>query len=319
VTRLRRLLALALALWGLTLTGAAQAPVATRPFLGVALTDLTVSAPRPARVLVAQVDLGAPGIRIAVSPPAGTREAVRETTLDFLARTGAQLAVNAHFFLPFPSADLDAWLIGLAAAEGHVYSAFETPVQDFALVADAPALRFDRRQRARIVHRRPGGDAMHVRERGTVWNAVAGSAQILTAGVVTIPRYRDATHPGGALRPGPDGRYDRTRSWYDLVTSRTVAGLSKNRRTLTLAVVDGHVGVAGLTPAEIATRLARDFGVWDAINLDGGGSSTMAWRDPATGEPALLNTPTDGPRGRAVASSLAVFARPAPTRPAPRP
>jgi exopolysaccharide biosynthesis protein len=103
------------------------------------------------------------------------------------------------------------------------------------------------------------------------------------------------------------------------VTSRTVAGLSKNRRTLTLVTVDGRGGVAGLTPAEIATRLARDFGVWDALNLDGGGSTAMAWRDPATGQPALLNTPTDGPRGRAVASSLAVFARPAPTGPAPRP
>jgi Phosphodiester glycosidase len=309
----RRLFALALALWLLTLPGAAQTPVATQPFLGVTLTDVTVSEPRPARMLVAQVDLTAPGIRIAVSPPGGTREAVRETTLDFLARSGAQLAVNAHFFLPFPSDDLDAWLIGLAAADGRVYSAFETPEQNFALVADAPALRFDRRQRARIVHRRPGGDGRRVRERGTVWNAVAGSAQILTAGVVTIPAYRDAAHPSGALRPGPDGRYDGTRSWYDLVTSRTVAGLSKHRRTLTLVTVDGRVGVAGLTPAEIATRLARDFGVWDAINLDGGGSTTMAWRDPATGRPALLNTPTDGPRGRAVASSLAVFARPAPT------
>ncbi|MCC6988484.1 MAG: phosphodiester glycosidase family protein [Acidobacteria bacterium] len=311
--RLRRLIALALTLWALTLTGAAQAPVTTRPFLGVTLSDVTVSEPRPARMLVAQVDLAAPGIRIAVSPPGGSREAVRETTLDFLARSGTQLAVNAHFFLPFPSDDLDAWLIGLAAADGRVYSAFETPVQDFALVADAPALRFDRRQRARIVHRRPGGDSRRVRERGDIWNAVAGSAQILTSGRVTIPGYRDAAHPDGALVPGPDGRYDSARSWYDLVTSRTVAGLSKNRRTLTLAVVDGKVGVAGLTPGEIATRLARDFGVWDAINLDGGGSTTMAWRDPATGQPALLNTPTGGARGRAVASSLAVFARPAPT------
>ncbi len=317
--RLRRLLALALALWGLTLTGAAQAPLTTRPFLGVTLTDLAISAPRPARLIVAQVDLAAPGIRIAVSPPGGTREAVRETTLDFLTRTGAQLAVNAHFFLPFPSDELDARLIGLAASEGRVYSAFETPEQDFALVADAPALRFDRRQRARIVHRRPGSDTRRVRERGTVWNAVAGSAQILTAGVVTIPAYRDTAHPAGTLRPGPNDRYDNARSWYDLVTSRTVMGLSKNRRTLTLVTVDGRVGVAGLTPAEIAARLARDFGVWDALNLDGGGSTTMAWRDPATGQPTLLNTPTDGPRGRAVASSLAVFARPAPTRPVPRP
>jgi len=316
---LRRVLALCLASWLLVLPGAAQPAVTTRPFLGVTLTDLMVADPRPARLLVAQVDLAAPGIRIAVSPPGGTREAVRETTLDFLTRTGAQLAVNAHFFLPFPSDELDANVIGLAASEGRVYSAFEAPEQDYAIVADAPALRFDRRQRARIVHRRPGGDGRRVRERGTVWNAVAGSAQILTGGKVTIPRYRSSTDPRGALAPGPDGRYHAQRSWYDLVTSRTVVGLSRNRRVLTLVTVDGRVGVAGLTPGEIADLLARDFGVWDALNLDGGGSTAMAWRDPVTGQPALRNTPTDGVRGRPVATSLAVFARTAPTAVALRP
>lgn len=290
----------------------AQAGRTTQPFAGVTLTDRAIVAPRPARLLVAQVDLRTPGVRVAVSPPGGGRETVRETTLAYLTRTGAQLAVNAHFFLPFPSDEPDAWVIGLAAAEGRVYSGFEHPAQDFAIVPDAPALHIDAANRARIVHRRPGGEATRVRERVRLWNAVAGSAQVLTGGRVTIPGYRDAAHPRGQLRPGPDGRYDTGRSWYDLITSRTVAGLSRNRRVLTLAVVQGRVGVDGLTMGELAALLRRDFGVWDAINLDGGGSTAMAWRDPVTGRPALLNVPTDGPEGRRVASSLAIFAPPRP-------
>lgn len=301
---------LALAPWGAA-GPAAQATPPSRPFAGVTLTERRIVTPRPARLIVAQVDLKTPGVRVAVSPPAGSRETVRETTLAYLSRTGAQLAVNAHFFLPFPSDEPDAWVIGLAAAEGRVYSGFEHPEQDFAIVPDAPALNIDAANRARIVHRRPGGEATRVRERVRLWNAVAGSAQILTGGRVTIPGYRDAAHPRGVLRPGPDGRYDAGRSWYDLITSRTVAGLSRNRRVLTLAVVQGRAGVEGLTLAELAALLRRDFGVWDALNLDGGGSTAMAWRDPATGRPALLNVPTDGADGRRVASSLAVFAPPA--------
>ncbi len=314
-----RVLAAWLVLWGLVLPGAAQPSGPSHPYLGVTLTERTVTSPRLARMVVAQVDLTAPGIRVVVSPPGGARETVRETTLQFLTRQGAQLAVNAHFFLPFPSDDSEAWVIGLAASDGHVYSGFETPEQRFAILPDAPALRLDRNQRARIVHRRPGGLATRVRERGAVWNAVAGSAQIVTGGRLTIPVYRDDTHPAGRLTPGPEGRYDNQRSWYDLLTGRTVVGLSRNRKTLTLVTVDGRAGQSGLTPREIAAILVAEFGVWDALNLDGGGSTTMAWRDPATGQPALLNAPPDGPDGRRVGSSLAVFALPATAARPPRP
>jgi len=279
-----------------------------QPYQGVTLIERLLTTPRLARVHLAQVDLRAPGVRVSVSPPAGARETVRETTLEFMTRQGAQLAVNGHFFLPFPADDRDAWVIGLGASEGRVYSAFETPEQSFAIVADAPALVFDRRQRARIVARRPGGDGRRVRERGSIWNAVAGSAQIVTSGRVTVPTYRDDADPRGALTPGPAGRYTTTHSWYDLITSRTVAGLSRNRDVLTLVAVEGRGGGEGLTMSEIAALLTRDHGVWNAINLDGGGSTSLAWVDPETGQAALLNSSQDTPAGRRVASSLAVFA-----------
>jgi exopolysaccharide biosynthesis protein len=59
---------------------------------------------------------------------------------------------------------------------------------------------------------------------------------------------------------------------------------------------------------EVAAVLIRDFGVADALNLDGGGSTTMAM-EGAEGGASVINASSDNPNGRAVATSLAVFAR----------
>ena len=285
----------------------------SQPFVGITYIDRTETSPRPVHMHIVQIDLAVPGLRFKLSPPAGGREVVRQTTLDYLTQEGAQVAINAHYFLPFPSADREAWLIGIAASEGRVYSAFETPEQSFALVPDAPALGIDRRNRARIVHRAPGdAGGRRVRERGALWNVVAGSAQIVTDGAVSIPAYRSATRPDGVLLPGLAGRFDEGRSWYDVANARTAIGLSRDRRRLILVVVERSPASEGLPVGDIARRMVRDYGVWNALNLDGGGSSTMAWRDPATGEYGLLNTSSDTPAGRRVATSLAVFARPRP-------
>ncbi len=211
---------------------------------------------------IAQIDLETPGLRFKVSPPSGDREVVRQSTLAFLKQERAQLAINGHFFLPFPSADRTAWVIGLAASEGRVYSAFESPEQRYALVVNAPALNLDRRNRATIVHRDPSKpDGSHVRERVQLWNVVAGSSQIVTDGAATVPAYEDATHPAGLLKPGGPNNYSNAKAW-------------------------------------------------DALNLDGGGSTSMAMVDPATGVASLANSSSDNnPAGREVATSLAVFAR----------
>jgi hypothetical protein len=261
---------------------------------------------------IAQIDLEAPGIRFKVSPPGGTRETIRQRTVDYLRQDQAQLAINAHFFLPFPSNDTDAWVIGLAASNGRVFSSFEAPEQSYAIAADAPALNIDARNRARIVHRDPNRtDGLHVREHVSLWNVVAGSAQIVTDGRPSIPVYRDEQHRRGLLTPGgPRDGYSNARSWYDVTTARTAIGLSRDNRTLTLFTVDARGGSDGMRLDEVAAVLARDYHVWNALNLDGGGSTTMAWQDPATGAAVVLNTPSDdSPDGRLVGSSLAVFAR----------
>jgi exopolysaccharide biosynthesis protein len=58
----------------------------------------------------------------------------------------------------------------------------------------------------------------------------------------------------------------------------------------------------------VADLLIRDYGVFNALNLDGGGSTTLAMEDPDTHAGVVRNVSSDNPNGRAVGSSLAIFA-----------
>lgn len=262
------------------------------PFAGVTHAIRVETVPRAVKMHVVSIDLTAPGIRFKVTPPGGPRETVRQTTLQFLEAERAQIAINAHFFLPFPSANPFATLIGPAASDGVVYSAFETPEQSYAIVTNAPALNLDAGNRAAIISSAT---------RAPLWNAVAGSAQIVTNGVKTIPSY------GAALTDGAD--YSNARSWYDQVNARTAIALANRSRTLILFTVDRAAGSLGMSVGEVADLLIRDYRVEQALNLDGGGSTTLAMEDPATGVRSIVNTSADNPAGRAVGSNLAIFAR----------
>jgi exopolysaccharide biosynthesis protein len=283
--------------------------IVTNPFVGVTLITRTETVPRTEHMHIAEINLTAPGIHFELTPPGGTLESVRQTTVGFLNQEQAQLAINSHFFLPFPSSDPNAMLIGLAASNGNVYSSFEAPVQSYALVTNAPALNIDSSNHAEIVHDNTAfADGKHVQENATLWTAVSGSAQIITNGVVSIPTYMDATHPDGLLTPGGPANYSNSNSWYNLTNARTVIGLSQDNQTLFLFTVDNAGGSRGMTVAEVANLLLNDYGVYNALNLDGGGSTTMAMQDPVTRVGSIINVSSDNPSGRAVGSNLAVFA-----------
>src|SRR5262249_10182338 len=135
-----------------------------------------------------------------------------------------------------------------------------------------------------------------------------GSAQIVTNGVKSIPLYIDATHPDGLLTPPGPANYSNSNSWYNLINARTAIGLSQDNRTLFLFTVDRAGGSLGLSVGEVADILINDYGVYNALNLDGGGSTTLAMENPRTHARATVNVSSDNPAGRAVASSLALFA-----------
>jgi hypothetical protein len=205
------------------------------------------------------------------------------------------VAVNLHYFEPWPPPKPDSGavdLVGLAASEGRVYSAFDAaPPKAFAIHANAPGLNIDSDNHATIVHRNaddPTGRT--VAEPVTLWNAVAGNEEILAGGANVAS----------------------TGAWDGTLNPHTVIGLAP-RRVLVLFTVDGRQPGAseGMTTSEVADLLHRDYGVTDALNLDGGGSTTLCLADPV---PRVLNVPVGlGAPGteRPVGSNLAVFA-PAP-------
>ncbi len=89
---------------------------------------------------------------------------------------------------------------------------------------------------------------------------------------------------------------------------RTAVGLSKDRKTLMLLVVDGRQAHSvGMTGSEMQ-KLFLEFGAWSALNLDGGGSTAMYL------DGRIVSSPSDG-RERVDANHLGVYAVKGPVRP----
>src|SRR6185503_8997744 len=106
--------------------------------------------------------------------------------------------------------------------------------------------------------------------------------------------YKDATHPDELLTP--NGTYTRGgRHWYFLSNARTAIGLTEDNQTLVLFTVDGTNGGHGMLVPEVADLLRNEYQVWNALNLDGGGSTTMAMQNPADNVRKLVNSPSDNP------------------------
>jgi Phosphodiester glycosidase len=140
---------------------------------------------------------------------------------------------------------------------------------------------------ADVLRRLRPGDRPHVTYRltgpGDPWFAVGG---------FTILRH-------GTAPPGTDTR---------VLAARTGAGVSGDGRRLYLLVADRRPPVsAGLSLAELALLLHR-VGAHDAMDLDGGGSSTLVLRAPAESAVSVRNVPSAGAE-RPVANGIGVFVR----------
>ena len=99
--------------------------------------------------------------------------------------------INAHYFWPLPSAEPESSVLGIGASEGDVYSSFESLSSPTRCCPTRRASISMPPNHATIVHRDPSQpDGRHVREPVALWTTFAGSAQIVTDGVVTIPKVR---------------------------------------------------------------------------------------------------------------------------------
>ncbi len=91
------------------------------------------------------------------------------------------------------------------------------------------------------------------------------------------------------------------------VHPRTALGISEDGSEVFMAVIDGRQAHARGMSLEELGEFMHELGAHDALNLDGGGSSTMVVRDPATPDHDVVNSPSDGEE-RQVSNGLAIFA-----------
>ncbi len=122
---------------------------------------------------------------------------------------------------------------------------------------------------------RAGGRSVDL---GTTSVVVGGGPRLLRAGRVAVTAAAEGFRPPQA--PSFFGSFVAGRQ------PRTLAGVRADG-TLLLVTVDGRLPgwSAGMTLPE-AARLMRSLGARDALNLDGGGSSTMVVRGEVVNRPA---------------------------------
>ncbi|WP_196493709.1 phosphodiester glycosidase family protein [Ornithinibacillus caprae] len=88
---------------------------------------------------------------------------------------------------------------------------------------------------------------------------------------------------------------------------RSAVGFSEDGQTMILAVVDGRqTDSRGMTFKELG-ELMKEYGAYQALNIDGGGSSTMVARMPGEADAEVVNNPSDGSE-RHVPNGIGIFA-----------
>ncbi len=87
---------------------------------------------------------------------------------------------------------------------------------------------------------------------------------------------------------------------------RSAVGISGEGRRMWLLTLDGRQSDSvGATLHELA-KLLRELGVDEAVNIDGGGSSTLVLRDPGATAVTIVNDPS-GPSPRLVPNGIGIY------------
>ncbi|MEO6119329.1 MAG: phosphodiester glycosidase family protein [Terriglobales bacterium] len=269
-----------------TVSAAAQTTV-QRPWRGVTYTFEKRANPAQ-EVYTAVVELSQVKVRTVPAGPdpdgPGKWQTILMPTSKIAEREKFDIAINGDFYaiprgkeleneemLTLLAQGMPALATGPAMTDGRVWSTSEKARQ--CLVADA-------KNRVSLVDAAVSpAKAMQV-ICGRDFLVVNGKAQFTDEGV---------TYKPGEFRN---------------INPRTAVGIDKKGKRLYLLVVDGRSESSkGMTYGELAAEMVR-LGAYTAINLDGGGSSTLVIRD-ARGELKVMNKPSDK-KERAVANVLGI-------------
>jgi len=141
----------------------------------------------------------------------------------------------------------------------------------------------------------------------------AQALRALRVGDPVSVAYSPRTSDGSRLRTAIGGQQILVRDGDvqsppdDQLAARGAVGFNRDGSRMYLLTVDGkQTDSAGIYLAELA-RMMHEMGAYNAINIDGGGSSTLFARTVGGTELALENSPSDGTE-RPVANGLAVTA-----------
>jgi hypothetical protein len=258
------------------------APMHETLFQGIEYIRDVRSEPRPLVIHVVRIDLDTPGLRFFVTPVGENIPA--QTVSQFVAQYHLQLAINADYFEPwrdtfpwdyYPHVGDPVNTRGLAASEGTVFT------QGFAGAGNYDTLYLS-----------ADNHVSFDTPNGAIYNAVSGLPFLLSGGK-SLVGGEDSVGYNTELHP------------------RTAVGVDRTERTLILMLVDGRQPnySEGVSLGELADLLL-EYGAYHAINLDGGGSSTLVI-EGTDGAPLVLNSPIHGRipgRERPIANQLGVYA-----------
>jgi uncharacterized lipoprotein YddW (UPF0748 family) len=239
-----------------------------------------------ARGFFATVDLTDRRVELVVTapqPPGSASDSVSTRVDTWRTNNRLALAINANFFGTVSGSNTD--IVGLAINDGAITS----PARQYLVNPYDPAFILDRNRTARIGNFGPA-------DLTNAWAAVAGVGPSNTDSDPGTLLVTNGVNTGATARVDPANR-----------NPRTAIGINQAGTLMYLCVIDGRqVGWSdGMTNAELATFMIEK-GVWRAVNLDGGGSSSFVYLQ--NNGTVAANRPSDGVF-RAVASQLGVRIR----------
>lgn len=260
------------------------AEINTQLFEGITYIRDVRAEPRPLVIHVVRIDLDAPDLSFFVTP--GGEDIPARTTSQFADEFGLQLAINGDYFDPwrdyfvwdyYPHVGDPVNVRGLAASEGTVFTEGYAPLYnsfyDTLYITSQNAISFDT----------PPEE---------IYNAISGIPFLLLAGESLVDSEQS--------------------DYYTGYHPRTAVGLDEAGETLMLLLVDGRQpGYSeGVALSELSALLL-EYGAYHAINLDGGGSTTLV-AENADGTIQVLNSPIHNRipgRERPIANHLGIYAR----------
>jgi hypothetical protein len=251
-----------------------------------------------------RIDLSDPDIRLFSTPRASgyvaeSRETLTESVPDVLKQYSLQVVCDANFYSANPGGSdptgegFSCEVFGLQISTGMVVSA--QSAADSTIDARTCSLLFSTNNQPMVdfVNRPPGTNT------AGIYTAITGYYPLVSNGV-NIATAAASSYPD---------------SFIHQVQPRTAYGISRDNRYLYLMTIDGRQ--SGYSDGSLDTETAYwllQFGAWNGINMDGGGSTAMYMAD-AAGNPIGVNHSSYLPaygHERYIGSHFGVFAKPVP-------